>query len=93
MSKVRKPTGRVVTAEDGSRSWVWHGDSETDTAQVRALGEGLSLDSTPSGQAAPTLDPYNQSAIRKKDAKRRSLDDMRRLSEQIKNAKRWKRED
>jgi hypothetical protein len=93
MSKPQKPVGQVVIDEHGSRTWVWRGDEGVDTAQVRALGEGLSLDNTPPGGAPLALDPYNQIPVPGKAPKRRTLDDMRQLNEQIKKAKCWKRED
>ncbi|MBV8803721.1 MAG: hypothetical protein JO042_01715 [Sinobacteraceae bacterium] len=93
MSKPQKPVGQVVADENGNRSWVWQSEDGVDTARVRALAEDLSLDKAAPGQAIPTLDPYNQDSLRTKEPKRRTLDDMRRLSEQIKNAKQWKGKD
>jgi hypothetical protein len=97
MSKTppRKLTGRSVVDENGNRSWVWHTDSDVETASVRALGEDLSLDTSPHGDAPPSLNPYDRTPARVSpkettDSKRRTLDDMRRLSEEIKKAKYWK---
>ena len=102
MSKVppRKPQGRSVTDENGNRTWTWHTE-DIDTKTVRALGEGLSLDGPEEkpGQGEG-LNPYDrihagktlpQPGLPEKPApRRRTLDDMRRLSEQIKRTKNWK---
>jgi hypothetical protein len=96
MSKTHKkstPAGGAISDDKGNRSWVWKGE-ELDTARVRALGEELSLDGAPPpGLGPPALDPYNRvTAPGEAPPKRRTLDDMRKLSEQIKKAKQWKRE-
>ena len=79
-----KPKGRPATDERGNSTWKWDGGSgaHVETALVRALGEGLSLE-------APLqnvdLDPYSQSTLHGKEKpKGRSLDDMRRLNEEMK---------
>jgi hypothetical protein len=88
MSKTSKPSGRPVVDEKGNRTWKWAGEDSMDTARVRALGEELSLE-TP-GEGHPTVDPYNRHVPPPKPPKRRTLDDMRRLSEHIKKTKIWK---
>jgi hypothetical protein len=98
MSKTRKPTGKAVTDEKGNRSWTWTDEDTMDTAQVRSLGEGLSLETGSPADGLPALDPYNSRSSSPADppskpAKRRTLDDMRRLSEHIKQTKIWKRGD
>jgi|KBSSwiStaDraftv2_1062776.scaffolds.fasta_scaffold01386_2 hypothetical protein len=85
----RKPAGRPVTDERGNQTWK--ADSKIDTALVRALGEDLSLES--SANPAPSCDPYDRISAgpsAEDAAKRRTLDDMRRLSKKIKNTKYWK---
>jgi FHA domain len=80
----RKLKGRPATDERGNATWKWGGESETEieTTQVKALAEGLSLEPPPE-KGHP--DPYNQSTSQGKAATRgRSLDDMRRLNEEMK---------
>jgi hypothetical protein len=98
MAKTPKPIGRAVVDENGNRAWKWANQDNMDTARVRALGEDLSLE-TPT-QGVPALDPYNRGAPAAgpeakpaKPEKRRTLDDMRKLSEQIKRTKIWTRGD
>jgi FHA domain len=85
MSKApRKLKGRPATDERGNATWKWGGESEAEveTTQVRALAEGLSLEPSPQ-KVHP--DPYNQSTSQSKEGSRgRSLDDMRRLNEEMK---------
>jgi hypothetical protein len=78
----KKLTGRPTTDDRGNSTWKWTGDSEVESVRVRALAEGLSLEA-PSSEA--NLDPYNQStSTGKGTTKGRSLDDMRRLNEDMK---------
>jgi hypothetical protein len=80
----RKLTGRPAFDDRGNATWKFAGENEADieTGRVRALAEGLSLEA-PSQEVSP--DPYNQELAQGKEkAKRRSLDDMRRLDEQMK---------
>ena len=80
----QKPKGRPATDERGNSTWKWDGGSEArvETALVRALGEGLSLEPPPQ---TVDLDPYSQSTSHgKQKPKGRSLDDMRRLNEEMK---------
>jgi hypothetical protein len=80
----QRPKGRPATDERGNSTWKWEGESEThvETALVRALGEGLSLETPPQNV---DLDPYSQSSSHGKEkTKGRSLDDMRRLNEEMK---------
>ena len=79
-----KPKGSPATDERGNSTWKWDGESGThvETALVRALGEGLSLEPPPQNV---DLDPYSQSTSHGKEKpKGRSLDDMRRLNEEMK---------
>jgi len=80
----RKLKGRPATDDRGNATWKWSGESESEieTTQIKALAEGLSLE-RPAQKVEP--DPYNQSTSQGKEATRgRSLDDMRRLSEEMK---------
>jgi hypothetical protein len=101
LNKVRRTnlTGGAIADANGNRTWVWNGDGDVDTARVRELGEGLSLN-VPGETSAPTHNPYDrdratqapEAPVPDQNAKRRSLDDMRRLSEKIKKTKVWKRD-
>ncbi len=87
MSKPRKKLkGRPATDAKGNVTWKWGGESgaEVATGLIKALGEDLSLESPPE---KVVVDPYDQSAPRSKAAATkgaRSLDDMRRLNEEMK---------
>jgi len=87
-----KLSGRAVADEKGNQRWVW--DSEggnVDTAVVRSLGEELTLEGPPAPVKPQGSNPYdrsNMTPVDKAPAKRRTLDDMRKLSESIKRNKR-----
>jgi len=91
--KPQKLTGRAIRDERGTSSWEWLTDTgtairELDTARLKTLSEGVSCSEGP-GQSIPEFDPYNQSTSAQGEPtkpKRRSLDDMRCLNEQIKAA-------
>ena len=87
-----KLSGRAVADEKGNQKWVWDSEGENvDTAVVRSLGEELTLEEP----AAPAKSPHgsnpydrgNMTPGDKAPAKRRTLDDMRKLSESIKRNK------
>jgi hypothetical protein len=91
----RKPTGRPVSDDRGNSTWEWSVDGELDTARLKALTEGLAVDAGTPEETQPKsagLDPYNKqlgSAVPRvptpePESKRRTLDDMRRLSDEIK---------
>ncbi len=89
----RKLKGRPVADENGNKTWTWQSEETVDTAKVRALGEELSLDSSPPNKQPASRNPYDRGLPDPplQDApKRRTLDDMRRLSEHIKKSKHWK---
>jgi hypothetical protein len=87
------PSGRIAFDDRGQAVWEWRTDTgnfkaDIDTTQVKALQEapGVSL-----GEDAPTTaisdNPYSTGDKREliaKRAPRRTLDDMRKLSEEIK---------
>jgi len=81
----KKLKGQPATDARGNPTWKWVGESETvETALVKALGEGLSLEPSPENV---NLDPYSQATPQAKEkTKGRSLDDMRRLDEEMKRA-------
>lgn len=79
MAKDSKDTFGKPTLDDrGNPSWQWA--EGVDTARVRTLGGRFSLRSP----ARTGSDPYNMTAPARVTRPRRSLDDMRRLSELIK---------
>jgi FHA domain len=82
MSKPRrKLTGRPTTDARGNSTWKWTGESEVGTTSIRALADGLAFE--PPQEA--DLNPYNQSTSQREgETKGRSLDDMRRLSDDMK---------
>jgi hypothetical protein len=94
------PSGRIAFDDRGKAVWEWRTDTgnfktDIDTKQVKALQEapGVSL-----GEEAPTLamsdNPYSTGDKREliaKRAPRRTLDDMRKLSEEIKRARAQKK--
>lgn len=87
-SRAKTPEGRPITDEKGNRTWQWRSDAQIDTATVRTLGEGLSFEVP--GESPEGCNPYDRSAASEPGGalkKRRTLDDMRRLSEKIKRNK------
>lgn len=95
------PSGRIAFDDRGNAVWEWRtqtGDfkSDVDTQTVRALQE----DSTEKLDVAPTPtpntptvnhDPYSSANAPRPPQKRRTLDDMRKLSEEIKRAREAKK--
>lgn len=79
----KKLRGRPTTDEKGNATWKWVGEGGTvETDVIKSLGEGLSLESAPQKE---NVDPYSQSPLQDKEKpKGRSLDDMRRLDEEMK---------
>jgi len=89
----KKPSGRPISDEKGNRTWEWHSNSKVDTGVVKALGDDLSIAS--STDAPQDSNPYERGANnppREGEKKRRTLDDMRRLSDTIKRSKHWTRD-
>jgi adenylate cyclase len=82
MSKpTKKLKGRPATDERGNSTWKWAGETEVEATHLRALADGLSLAGAPQDGG---LDPYSRSTSQdKKPLKGRSLDDMRRLNEEM----------
>ena len=87
-----KLSGRAVADEKGNQRWVWDSAGDNvDTAVVRALGEELTLEGPAGPAKSHGSNPYDRSSMTPGDkvpAKRRTLDDMRKLSESIKRNKR-----
>ncbi len=93
--KFRKSSGRVTFDPRGNATWEWRDATGTfhravDTQRLKALGADLSFEGDPASNDALTHDPYNRSPLARPDElrpRRRSLDDLRRLSEEIKAAR------
>ena len=83
-------SGRAVPNEQGNITWEWQTDITVDTVVVHSLGENLSLDGVESRLPGGGTNPYDQSPTvtsTEGTARRRTLDDMRLLSEDIKRSK------
>jgi hypothetical protein len=88
------PSGRIAFDDRGQAVWEWRTDTGTfktdiDTRQVKALQEAtsVSLGEEPSPATKASDNPYSTGDKREliaKRAPRRTLDDMRKLSEEIK---------
>ena len=95
-----KKSGRATTDERGNRSWEWQTDTglfkrDIDTQELKRLeNAGLSVAVTSAKQ--PGIDPYNNdSAVKPTRPEqaatkppRKSIDYLRKLSEEIKQKKR-----
>ena len=95
------PSGRIAFDARGNAVWEWRtetGDfkSDVDTQTVKALQDdtdgklGVAPTPTPNGQAV-NHDPYSTVDAPRAPQKRRTLDDMRKLSEEIKRARNLKK--
>ena len=95
----REPSGRVAFDRQGNATWEWHDETgpvhpDVDTQRLEALGADLSFEGEPAPNDALTHDPYHRTLVpgsSESRPKSRSLDDLRRLSEQI-NAARAKQD-
>jgi hypothetical protein len=95
------PSGRIQFDARGNAIWQWRteaGDfkSDVDTRTVRALQDAsdVQLGDAPAHSLSHPLhhDPYSTAdAPRTQKSPRRTLDDMRKLSEEIKRAREPKR--
>jgi hypothetical protein len=93
------PSGRIAFDERGQAVWEWRTDTGTfkadiDTKQVRALQDAANVDISEPPTPAVSDDPYStgdKSSLIAKRAPRRTLDDMRKLSEEIKRARNHKK--
>lgn len=93
--KPKKPTGRVAFDDQGNAKWEWRSESGTfnpdiDTQRLKAIGADFSVDGSVSDEV-PLHDPYNRPAPPTPQSdplpKKRTMADLRRLSEQIKAAR------
>jgi hypothetical protein len=93
------PTGRIAFDDRGNAVWQWRTEtgtfkSDIDTREVKALQEqtGAQLGEAPPPAPPPSHNPYSTAdSFRPADKKRRTLDDMRKLSEEIKRSRELKK--
>jgi hypothetical protein len=93
------PSGRIAFDDRGKAVWEWRTDTGTfktdiDTQQVRALQAAANVDISEAPTPPVSDDPYStgdRSSLIAKRAPRRTLDDMRKLSEEIKRARNHKK--
>jgi hypothetical protein len=89
-------SGRVAFDERGSSTWEWRVDTGTfsrdiDTQRLRQLQEETAVTLKSETASAPGVDPYSVTTpLAPEKARRRTLDDMRKLSEEIKRSRREK---
>jgi len=98
------PSGRIAFDERGNAVWKWR--SDMDTQKVRAIQDSsdasFSIDEPqkqpvihgrdPYSTATPPPRPFEKTApVAEKKPQRRTLDDMRRLSEEIKRQRALKK--
>lgn len=91
------PSGRIAFDARGNAVWEWRtetGDfkADVDTRTVKALQEDtsgkLGVAPAPTPNTPPVShDPYSRADAPRAPQKRRTLDDMRKLSEEIKRAR------
>jgi len=93
-----EPSGRIAFDDRGNATWEWRTDTgtfsrEIDTQRLKALQEAAAKDLASDSPTASDsgVDPYSSVdrpiAPEKPEASRRTLNDMRELSEQIKRAR------
>jgi hypothetical protein len=95
-----QPSGRIVFDERGNARWEWLTESgrfksDIDTRKLRALQDstdaklGGTQEPAPVPHPKPSGDPYRTADVPRAAEKtpRRTLDDMRKLSEEIKRAR------
>lgn len=78
--------------QQGNATWEWQSKSGTfmcdiDTQQLKTMGAELHCEDDAVPDGTPPHDPYNRAALPESGQsrpKRRTLDDLRRLSEEIK---------
>jgi hypothetical protein len=97
------PSGRITFDARGNAVWQWRtatGDfkSDVDTQTVKAIQEDTNVKLGVAPTATPTPnnltlnhDPYSSADAPRAPQKRRTLDDMRKLSEEIKRAREIKK--
>lgn len=89
-----QPTGKVVHTDQGTAKWVFANQEDEDTQRIlKALSnDDLALEESDVKAEATPFNPYNKPVpTSTTNEPRRSLDDLRKLSEQIKNNKNYVR--
>src|SRR5689334_16030269 len=97
----QKPTGRIASDDRGNSTWEWRLDTGTfsrkiDTQRLKVwLKEMCGELACADERSVAGHDPYNNktqdSPAKSSEKRKRSLDDMRRLSEEIKAARKTER--
>jgi hypothetical protein len=82
-------SGRVSFDERGKSVWEWRVDtgvfsSDVDTKQLRKIQDEADVTLKEEFAATPGFDPYSTAPAEPRKTPRRTLDDMRKLSEEIK---------
>lgn len=94
-----KRSGRVVFDDRGNSRWEWQTDSgsfksDIDTSKLKSLTDSPLSVTDRHAMPGPGFNPYNNAerspAANPAQKPRKSLDDLRKLSEHIKNSKHWK---
>src|ERR1700733_14116965 len=93
------PSGRIAFDDRGKAVWEWRTDTGTfkadiDTHRVRALQDTTNVSIGEEPTPGPSDNPHSTGDKREviaKRAPRRTLDDMRKLSEEIKRARALKK--
>lgn len=86
-----KSSGRVEFDDRGNAKWEWHdvtgpSEDDIDTQRLETIGADLSVEGEHVPDSSLTHDPYNRPAhpgASQLGPKKRTLDDLRRLSEEI----------
>ena len=84
---VTRPTPAMLAAMMQAKVGddVYGEDETVNTARLAALTDGLSIEILPDQAAPAAIDPYNRPTSQSDEkGARRTLDDMRRLSEEMK---------
>ena len=93
--KPRKPSGRVAFDQKGNATWEWQRETgryadDIDTQELKTIGADLRCEGDHVPNSSPLHDPYDRPALpdsRQPHPHKRTLDDLRRLSEEIKAAR------
>ena len=89
-----KPTtGKVVHTEKGTANWQFAADHDDTQRILKALSaDELTLEESPTKTGPTPFNPYDKTTLAPTNQKpRRSLDDLRKLSEEIKKSKQYVR--
>lgn len=96
-----KKSGRVTFDDRGNSHWEWQTDSgkfatDIDSKKLKKLTDAPLSITDKHARPQPGFNPYDNAGQAPPDKstpkRRKSLDDLRKLSEHIKNSKHWKNE-